>query len=96
MPIYTNADTVNYKIKNYYINADILENGNLEVTELIVLKGSFNGYIREIVYKNPKLGTSGYESNAIYNATGIEIENIAAKKVDNVTFDTLKDTDLSL
>ncbi len=93
MPIYTNADTVNYKIKNYYINADILENGNLEVTELIVLKGSFNGYIREIVYKNPKLGTSGYESNAIYNATGIEIENIAAKKVDNVTFDTLKDTD---
>lgn len=92
-PLTTKADSVDYKIRNYYIDANILEDGNLEVTELIVLKGSFNGYIRDIVYKNSNLSNSGYENNQIYNASGVEIVDIAAKKVEDVRFATLKDTD---
>ncbi len=93
LPLLVYADTVDYKINHYYIDAAILENGDMEITELIVLKGSFNGYIRDITYRNSTLGSEGYESNAIYNATDIEIEEIAAKKVDDVTFATIKDTD---
>lgn len=93
IPLIIQADTVDYDIKQYYINADILENGDMEITELLVLKGSFNGYVRDIVYKNNNLGSTGYANNKIYNASGIEIESISAKKVKQVSFDTLKDTD---
>lgn len=93
IPLIVQADTVDYDIKHYYINANILENGDVEVTELLVLKGSFNGYVRDIVYKNSNLKDNGYANNQIYNATGIEIENVAAKKVNSVSFDTIKDND---
>ncbi len=93
IPLFVNADTVDYKIKNYYIDATIVEDGDLEVTELIVLKGSFNGYIRDIVYKNSRLGSSGYENNQIYNASGIDMVNVSAKKVDDVSFSTINDSD---
>lgn len=95
LPLGVKASEVDYTIKNYYINANLQENGNLEVTELIVLKGDFNGYIREIVYQNSKLGNSGYENNRIYNATDIEIVDVSAKKVSNVSFATINDTDFT-
>lgn len=95
LPIIANAEDVNYKIKNYYINADIAENGDVEITELIVLKGSFNGYVRDIIYKNSNLKSNGYESNQIYNAEGIEIIDVSAKKVNNVSFETLNDQDFT-
>lgn len=94
-PVITKAEKVNYKINHYYINANILEDGDLEVTELIVLKGTFNGYVRELFYKNAKLASNGYENNAIYNASGIEITDISAKKVNNVSFSTMEDTDFN-
>ncbi len=93
IPSIKNADSVNYTIENYYIDADIRENGDLEVTELIVLKGSFNGYIRDIVYKNNSLGNSGYANNKIYNASDIELIDISAKNVKNVSFETINDQD---
>ncbi len=92
IPMITKADTVDYDITNYYINADILENGNLKVTELIVLDGTFNGYIRDIFYKNSQLQDVGYENNQIYNASNLKIEDISAKKVKNVSFDTINES----
>ncbi len=95
LPVFVSADKVDYTIKHYYINADLLENGDMDVIELIVLKGSFNGYIRDIVFKNYRLGYSGYESNAIYNASDIVVSEISAKKVSDVSFATLEDTDFT-
>ncbi len=96
-PMFVFADTVNYKIQHFYVNADILEDGDMEVTELFVLKGSFNGYVRDLMYENtnPELGTSGYENNRIYNATGIQMEEISAKEIDSVSFDTLFQDDFT-
>ena len=91
-PIMIKASEVEYAITNYYINADILTNGDMEVTELIVLDGTFNGYIRDIVYKNSRLENDGYKNNQRYNASDFAIQKIEAKKVKNVTFDTLKET----
>ncbi len=75
-----------YDIKHFYIDASIQENGDMNVEELIVLKGTFNGYERDILYQ------SDYDD---YNASNIENLNIYAKHVSNVSFDTFaEDFDL--
>lgn len=93
LPIIVSASDVEYDITNYYVDADILQNGNLEVTELIVLDGTFNGYIRDIKYKNSALTENNFEVNSNYNARGLELISIEAKKVNRVNFDVINDKD---
>lgn len=50
LPIYCLA--ADYDIKHFYIDATLKENGDMEVAELIVLDGTFNGYERDIVYES--------------------------------------------
>ena len=82
---------VNYDITDYLIDSTILDNGDLEVKELIVLDGEFHGYVRDILYRNGRLSnnSNSYSDNAIYNAKGIDNVKIYAKKVDNeISFKT--------
>ena len=93
-PTLVKASDVDYEITNYYIESYILENGDLEIKELIVLDGSFNGYIRELVTSNSVLSHSNkidFEHDAIYNASGIYDIKIGVKKVNDVSFDTFND-----
>lgn len=86
---------INYDIKNFYIDANVLENGDMEVKELIVLKGTFNGYERDLAYRGV--------NNNIYNASGITNLKISAKEVSqdisfatlNENFETFKKVDFS-
>ena len=89
---------VDYDITDYYIESYIKENGDLEVYEMIVLDGTFNGYERDIIYQNPNLSdnTSSFSNNSIYNGGIIYSEQIFAKYVDEVSFDTLNDKDWNL
>lgn len=94
IPTFVKASDVDYEITNYYIDSYILENGDLEIKELIVLNGSFNGYIRELATSNSVLSHSNkinFEHDAIYNASGIYDIKIGAKKVNDVSFDTFND-----
>ena len=94
IPTFVKASDVDYEITNYYIDSYILENGDLEIKELIVLNGSFNGYIRELATSNSVLSHSNkidFEHDAIYNASGIYDMKIGAKKVNDVSFDTFND-----
>lgn len=94
IPTFVKASDVDYEITNYYIDSYILENGDLEIKELIVLNGSFNGYIRELATSNSVLSHSNkidFEHDAIYNASGIYDMKIGAKKVDDVSFATFND-----
>ena len=43
---------VDYDITDYYITSDIEVAGGLKIKELVVLDGTFNGYERNIVYRN--------------------------------------------
>lgn len=93
VPSIVSATSVNYDITNFLIDAQIETNGNMRVQELIVLDGDFNGYIRELQYKNPKLieytpGNINFSNSAIYNASGITNVSVATKKVleDKVDF----------
>lgn len=84
LPLTVNA--VDYDIEHLYIDAQVLENGDMEVSELFVLGGSFNGYERDILYSS--------NSESIYGASSIENIEIYAKYVDNeVNFNMLNDTD---
>jgi len=69
------AFAVNYDIKHYYIDASILSNGDIAVNEYIALKGTYNGYVRDILYKG------NYDSNR--NAS--DITNIYVYGASNVT-----------
>ena len=43
---------VNYDITKYNINADVQNNGDVNVCEYIKMNGSYNGYVRNIYYKD--------------------------------------------
>lgn len=51
LPITTSALNPNYKIDGFYVQADVLTNGDMIVREQIVMTGAFNGYIRDLYYK---------------------------------------------
>lgn len=72
-----------YDIKHIFIDANIKTNGDMEVSELIVLKGTFNGYERDLFYKS---GAGNY------NASNIENLSISAKNVGSVSFDTFNES----
>lgn len=88
----SNQDIIN----NYYIQADVLENGDLLVRELFVLDGQYNGYERIINFKNPNLKKfdgeiSSFEGSDIYNGDDIELIKIMAISIDNnLNFDYFK------
>lgn len=90
-----NTNDVDYKITNFYVQSDIDIAGALNVKELIVIDGSFNGYIREIDWVNDKLGEftgadEDFYGSDIYNAS--KITNLKVGKVnlgDNVEFDDM-------
>ncbi len=89
------ASNVDYEITNYYINADILTNGDLSVTEVIVLDGTFHGYERDIYFRNMTTDTN--DSNyQMYNATDLELQKIEAKYIDEPTNDLLVQNDYDL
>lgn len=70
------SNRVDYTIKDYFVQSDIDIAGSLNVKELIVLDGTFNGYIRDIKWKNEKLKEftgkeEDFYGSDIYNATAI-------------------------
>lgn len=77
IPVVTLA--ADYDIEHFYIDATLKDNGDMEVSELIVLDGTFNGYERDIIYQ------SSYTN---YNASDIENLSVSAKHVNKVSFET--------
>ena len=55
---------VDYEITQYKIEADIKNNGDMDVCEYIKQTGSFNGYIRDVYYLS---GDSKYVPTGISN-----------------------------
>lgn len=89
------SDEVDYEVTNYYVQSDIDIAGSLNVKELIVVDGAFNGYIRDIKWKNEELDKfsgkdSDFYGSDIYNASGITNLKVGTVKLsDTVVFDDL-------
>lgn len=93
IPLKVNA-YVNYDITDFLVDATVLQDGNMEVKELIVLKGTFHGYVRDIAYRNSKLtnNSNSYSDNDIYNAKGItDVQTSAMKLETPATFQTFNE-----
>ena len=93
-----------YGIENYYINATVQENGDLEVEEYYYLNGDYNGTTREILYKNSNLSEFNsslpyYGGSSINNGDSIELEKVMGLDQDTnfdfttVDGDTFKEVD---
>ena len=84
VPVLVHAET---GIENYYVNAVLQENGDLQVEEYFYLNGTFNGMDRDIFFKNddaypfrPEL--EYYGGSSIHNGSGIFLEEIRALPID--------------
>jgi len=67
---------VDYKVTDVFINATVDVIGSIHVQEAIIVKGSLNGYERDIAHKNPKFdewepGKVNFEGSAFYNGRGV-------------------------
>ena len=95
LPFWVNELTVDYDVEHLLVDANILEDGDLRIKELIVLDGSFNGYERILSYRNTRLTYHqpiNFSQDAIYNAKGIKDVVIKAKKITNeVSYDTFNE-----
>lgn len=91
---------VSYDLTNFLVDATILDNGDLQVKELIVLDGNFNGYWINIPYRNPVLEYHtpiNFAADAIYNGSGISNVKLFAKKIDEeISFDTFDEEFVTL
>lgn len=94
---FAKVEDVNYDIKDYIVDARIDISGNMVVKEVIEVKGSYNGYIRDLVYKNNNLGEftndlNGFSGSSIYNATSIEVRKVGAiNHTGELTFDVFNE-----
>lgn len=70
------VDYVDYDITQYKVEADIKSNGDVNVCEYIKQTGSFNGYVRDIYYK---------DGDATYTPTGMSNINVYDLNVDNMS-----------
>lgn len=83
-------------IDNYYIDATVLQNGDVNVKELFILNGEYNGYERILNYKNSNsVVFSGKESDlngsSIYDGDSIEINEVKGIDIDGkIDFSYLK------
>lgn len=89
------SSATSYDITNFIVNSNILENGDLEVNELLVLDGNFNGYERDILYENSNLSGDDFANNTLYNASDITNIEVKAKYVNAVSYATFNEPDFS-
>ncbi len=97
--IYAKVENPKYKITNVYSSIEIDMIGSLHVKEAIVVKGSLNGFRREIEYKNSDAnawnpGDDIFENTAFYNARGVSLKKASAKKIkeENIGWNLLNAT----
>lgn len=82
------------EINKYYMNATVLNNGDLEVEEYIDLNGEYNGYERIIKYANENAeefneNNDSLGGNKLHNANNVKIISVKGVNKSNDDIDTL-------
>ena len=67
-----------YDIEGYYINVEVLENGDVEVEEIFLVDGTMNGY---------EINLSANSTNSLVSASAISNVSVAGANLDNISFD---------
>ena len=84
----SNVFAYDYGVKDYYINATILDNGDLEVQEYFQVNGDFNGMERIIEYRNSSAykfnpDANSYGGSSLHNGDAVTIEEVKAVDIDS-------------
>ena len=85
-----------YGIENFYINAVVLDDGDLLVEEYFEVNGEYNGYERIINYRNDSLfefnqDLEWYGPSNISNGSSVELIDVMAVDYDDdFDFDNVK------
>lgn len=80
LPISALAADVNYDIESYYIDAKILENGDVEVSELFLVDGTLNGYEMNLAYSSIR------SSMRAEDITNIKVSGLNSSRISFNTF----------
>lgn len=80
IPITAIAEDVNYDIESYYIDAQILANGDVAVSEIFLVNGSLNGYEMNLSYVSTK------SSMKADNISDIKVSGLKANRISYNTF----------
>lgn len=80
IPLKVNADTY---IDKYYIDMTINDNGDANVKELFIYKGSFNGAYKTLSYNTVINESSHLIDETLYSPTNIELVKIMEIPIDN-------------
>ena len=81
------VSNINYKIDDYIVDSRIDISGNMVVREVIKVKGSFNGYIRDLKYKNSNNKVFDKSIDSFYGSSIYDASNIEVKKVGTINYD---------
>lgn len=81
------VSNVNYKIDDYIVDSRIDISGNMVVREVIKVKGSFNGYIRDLKYKNSNNKVFDKSIDSFYGSSIYDASNIEVRKVGTMNYD---------
>lgn len=81
------VSNVNYKIDDYIVDSRIDISGNMVVREVIKVKGSFNGYIRDLKYKNNNNKVFDKSIDSFYGSSIYDASNIEVRKVGTINYD---------
>ncbi len=81
------VSNVNYKIDDYIVDSRIDISGNMVVREVIKVKGSFNGYIRDLKYKNGNNKVFDKSIDSFYGSSIYDASNIEVRKVGTINYD---------
>ena len=78
IPTLVYAEEIDYTMEQYYIDAYIQKDGSMEVIETFIQKGTFNGYYRDILYRDSSLDKfngdkESFYSSDIYNGSSLNI-----------------------
>lgn len=78
---------VDFKVDSVYVDAEIDFFGSLHVREAIVVKGSLNGFERDVYFRNSRLadwttGQIDFASSSIYNARSTSLSSAKSFKIE--------------
>lgn len=81
------VSNINYKIDDYIVDSRIDISGNMVIREVIKVKGSFNGYIRDLKYKNSNNNVFDKSIDSFYGSSIYDASNIEVRKVGTINYD---------
>lgn len=85
-------EDVNYSVEGLYINGNIEIAGAVKFKEIIKVSGTFNGYERDLIYKNNNIPTftgkkDDFKGSSIYNADNIIINKVGILQIKDFKYE---------